>query len=1039
MATMIDEQPGFAGEKRVWSILEKGLSKNVIVYNHREIEGKEFDFCLLIPGKGMLVLEEKGWNPVDVKVVGHNRIEVKGLGEVYSPKSQSRGYRFNLLNNLKQNLGISPFVGDLVCFSEVTEEDFVNTGLNLILERQSVLLKPDLEDADTLNRRINEVFHNDQVLGSDLMDETSYGKIRKYFEPGFSLAEAEPSEKGNLLYSHLQVFGHTADQYGLRVLMDSYKKGTKLILFFADSDSLELFIKVINAWQEKNSVQLKSNKAEILERTLIHHVQGSADNLRLFNIEAYVLPEAIKNQIRPVIIEDGKMDSDQEEVLQRISEIVPFNLTQYLIEHQSPDTNIQIKAGAGTGKTYSMISRVSFLSFGKDPYLSNLEMDLGMITFTNEAADTMRKRLIDHFLNYFRVTSNPVYLQKIRQITNARIMTIHKFCLELIRSEASRAGLGNNFSIGSNQYLRRTLYDKYFDEYLKRKYEDNPNYAWNLAVPNYSIRSLLMDLADRLLSKNIALESITRSSLGTELAATVPDFNGLILEVLVPAEREYSQELHSYDQIELNRLVSEANHILERGDVIETGLKCLFVDEFQDTDDSQISLLEKLCQNLEKRIPLFVVGDLKQSIYRFRGATMSAFDQLRRFIKDWKTFSLNLNYRSDFELLEEMNRSFMKMASGDRLPYGSDDHLIGVKRRDDNQSMLCVEYADDQQVDAVIDTAEQCKTKLQEELEHKSLSSEERTIAILVRTNADVRKITEAAASRGVFINSSQTDGLFQSRAAIDMSKLIRALANSGDAEVLADFLSSDFFGKPLNYGEIAGLSYTDKLLVLNQTLNANLSERTDQSWDTWKKRVYSEPVLSLLHDFFGQMQPWKSASTDLDVQNQYRFIYDQLIEHLQKQWRLGALNISDVQDFLEFNLFRSTMVPVRELKKEDDVKEIQIVCMTVHKSKGLEFGTVLLPFMDRKQSSGKSQELEVDLNSQGLGYYIKRNEYGNAISQSNSVFSVENEVIEMRSEEVRILYVAMTRAIHKLIWFTNPDKDGSGTLSDYLQEESND
>lgn len=87
--------------------------------------------------------------------------------------------------------------------------------------------------------------------------------------------------------------------------------------------------------------------------------------------------------------------------------------------------------------------------------------------------------------------------------------------------------------------------------------------------------------------------------------------------------------------------------------------KYLFIDEFQDTDDVQIDSFLKL-QNVIKDTKLFVVGDLKQSIYRFRGATISAFDLIRTDKEKWKEFSLTINYRTDKRLLNKFDAVFSK-------------------------------------------------------------------------------------------------------------------------------------------------------------------------------------------------------------------------------------------------------------------------------------------------------------------------------------------------------------------------------------------
>ena len=61
MAKMIDQRPSYHGEAKVWDSLSASLPNNIVVYNNREINGREFDYCLFIENIGVLIIEVKGW------------------------------------------------------------------------------------------------------------------------------------------------------------------------------------------------------------------------------------------------------------------------------------------------------------------------------------------------------------------------------------------------------------------------------------------------------------------------------------------------------------------------------------------------------------------------------------------------------------------------------------------------------------------------------------------------------------------------------------------------------------------------------------------------------------------------------------------------------------------------------------------------------------------------------------------------------------------------------------------------------------------
>lgn len=95
------------------------------------------------------------------------------------------------------------------------------------------------------------------------------------------------------------------------------------------------------------------------------------------------------------------------------------------------------------------------------------------------------------------------------------------------------------------------------------------------------------------------------------------------------------------------------------------------------------------------------------------------------------------------------------------------------------------------------------------------------------------------------------------------------------------------------------------------------------------------------------------------------------------------------------------------------------MICSTVHKSKGLEYGTVILPYTFEDISDIKKVKLEANYNDNSLSYTVL---FENGIRERNSNYSEDKEVDEQIAEEARILYVALTRSIRNCIWINNID-----------------
>ena len=112
---------------------------------------------------------------------------------------------------------------------------------------------------------------------------------------------------------------------------------------------------------------------------------------------------------------------------------------------------------------------------------------------------------------------------------------------------------------------------------------------------------------------------------------------------------------------------------------------------------------------------------------------------------------------------------------------------------------------------------------------------------------------------------------------------------------------------------------------------------------------------------------------------------------------------------------------PSRTLQNKDN-NSIHVKCMTIHKSKGLEFGTVIMPFMSENLRSIDNLKLEASMSNDQLAYLVRISIDRDNTSIKNSYFEDNREMDEKISEEMRILYVAMTRAIRSFVYFNDLD-----------------
>ena len=143
-------------------------------------------------------------------------------------------------------------------------------------------------------------------------------------------------------------------------------------------------------------------------------------------------------------------------------------------------------------------------------------------------------------------------------------------------------------------------------------------------------------------------------------------------------------------------------------------------------------------------------------------------------------------------------------------------------------------------------------------------------------------------------------------------------------------------------------------------------------------------------------------------------------------------LTLDSINESLHINIMTGTEAKSREI--DIDSEDIRVICLTVHKSKGLEYGTVIMPATDEEIDKPHKNGLEVSYIDGKIGYCLSAN--GN--QYSNSFYETKTEIKEMMMEESRILYVAMTRAIDNFIWFINLDAKGNnwGRMLKEMHEE---
>ena len=267
---------------------------------------------------------------------------------------------------------------------------------------------------------------------------------------------------------------------------------------------------------------------------------------------------------------------------------------------------MMILAGAGSGKTRTLVSKISYLIDEKKLSTHRILA----LTFSNKAAKEMRER-VSHFVH--------------TDVGALQITTFHAFCAKLLRSEATYLGLSRSF----------TIYDSAESKSIAKAILARHGISPKEMSP-YEILYYIEAL------KNAG------HNLGDKLP---PGFDED--DILYQYYNEYEQELIKANALDFGSLITaviklfrEFPQVLEN---YQNRFEYILVDEYQDTNKAQFILLNMLA---EKKKNICVVGDEDQSIYSWRGADIYNILDFEKSFPETFTLKLEQNYRSSKNIIE---------------------------------------------------------------------------------------------------------------------------------------------------------------------------------------------------------------------------------------------------------------------------------------------------------------------------------------------------------------------------------------------------
>ena len=536
-----------------------------------------------------------------------------------------------------------------------------------------------------------------------------------------------------------------------------------------------------------------------------------------------------------------------------------------------------------------------------------------------------------------------------------------------------------------------------------------------------------------------------------------------LIELVKQFGREYSAEKDKMNSADFSDILHRALNLLAvsdgSGGYIKTDLARelsshyveILVDEYQDINEAQDMIFRAISADENN---LFTVGDVKQSIYRFRQAMPEIFLRRRSTTHSFESgkyplgITLGSNFRSRVGVTSCVNYIFRQLMSTEagELEYDDSEALNAAAEypeRDTPDCELHVVTDKGNRADTLEAQARYVARYIDRTVrEGKTLVTKSGALrpasygdfCILLRTAKNVSSVyANALSERGIPVFSPETGGFFEAAEISFILSLLRVLDNPVQDIPLAAVMLSPLFG--FSAGELADIRASAKERLeagetepLYRSVAASADEG-DEKAAAFLKKIESLRRLSLTMSA-GELVRRVCEETGFDAivgampdGERRRLNVGLLCDYAEKYEAAGNLGLSGFIRFID-KVARTSGDLATAARPSENADIVRI--MTVHQSKGLEFPICIFADMQHAFNERDNTESVLISSSAGLGMK-RRTEDGISVydTASRRAAVITSERMG-RSEEMRVLYVALTRAKENLIMVTsvpNPEK----------------
>lgn len=483
--------------------------------------------------------------------------------------------------------------------------------------------------------------------------------------------------------------------------------------------------------------------------------------------------------------------------------------------------------------------------------------------------------------------------------------------------------------------------------------------------------------------------------------------------------RKEAVGVHSFDDLLTDlhlALKSDGGAKLAR--LLNARYPAALIDEFQDTDPLQYEIFSRVFNGSGSL--LYLIGDPKQAIYSFRGADIFAYIQAVREIDN--RYTLGENWRSVPGLVASVNAIF----SGRAIPFVFQEivftparaaekpqqrlliddvevkpfHLWAFQREGQAAGSAKLLNKDEARELVLVRQAAEVVRLLSHGrggramIDNRSLTAGD--LAILVRTNYEARLVKESLAGVGVASAINSSENLFASREAVELRIVLQAMLDAGDSRRTRAALATRLLGGD---GGVLDLFGEDSGVLVDWL------GKFRRYQGLWNGAGFAAMFGAFLENEGVRSRLLLLPGGERSLTNVLH-----LLETLHLAGEEGGLGMVGLVKYLGERIASAEEQPADELqlRLESEADLVQIV--TIHKAKGLQYPVVFCPFCwegSRLADKKNKKKSVLFHNPRGNGELIL--DIGSAEIDNNRVHAIREEL----AENLRILYVALTRAIH--------------------------